>query len=177
MKKQQLEHELEQVLQAKIVQLPQEISPERDLWSGIERAIADKEQSIAAVKTSSIITMLSQRQSLAWAASVIVAILLTWTTFAPLQDNDNSALLVAQMQQNFQQQKQTMLTSFGQPKLGNLSVKMREQFSQLATAQAAIKKALANDPNNTDLLNLLHWTQQQELDLVKQLYGHKWQSI
>ena len=34
-----------------------------------------------------------------------------------------------------------------------------------------------NITNNSDLLNLLRWTQQQELDLLKQLYSPQWQSI
>ena len=39
------------------------------------------------------------------------------------------------------------------------------------------EKALLNDVNNSDLLNLLRWTQKQELELIKQLYSPQWQSI
>ena len=46
-----------------------------------------------------------------------------------------------------------------------------------------LEKALANDGNNIDLLNLLRFTQQQELELLQKLYPYmnnknaKWQTI
>ncbi len=46
---------------------------------------------------------------------------------------------------------------------------MQEQLLQLSQARLAIKKALENDENNVDLLNLLRFTQQQELNLLQQL--------
>jgi hypothetical protein len=54
---------------------------------------------------------------------------------------------------------------------------MQTELVKLSSAQKTISKALADDPNNSDLLNLLRWTQQQELDLLKQLYSPQWQSI
>ena len=87
------------------------------------------------------------------------------------------------MDENFQQQKQAMLVSFGNPDLAKLSVNMQNQLSQLAQARKAIESALANDENNADLLNLLRFTQQQELSLLQQLYptmndkSNQWQTI
>ena len=41
----------------------------------------------------------------------------------------------------------------------------------------AIYQALENDPNNSELLNLLRWTQDQELALIEQVYSPQWQTI
>lgn len=160
----------EQALQEKIAQLPHEIAPERDLWTGIERAIESKRLETSQQHSQYRIPM-------AWAASVIAAVLLTWVSFDPFKMTQAPMNLVSSMQQNFTQQKQTMLVSFGQPDLSQLAPEMQEQLTQLNSAQTTIEKALADDPNNVDLLNLLRWTQQQELDLLKLLYSPQWQSI
>ena len=114
----------------------------------------------------------------AWAASVVVAVLLTWLTLGPeLSTSQPSVNLVAAMQQDFEQQKHSMLVNFGTPDIKQLPVAMQTELVKLSSAQKTISKALADDPNNSDLLNLLRWTQQQELDLLKQLYSPQWQSI
>ncbi|WDD98352.1 hypothetical protein [Thalassomonas actiniarum] len=171
----------DQALQSRIEQLPEEISPERDLWPGIERALVQLPQqkpqqtneqvSSVGMKTNKV-TM-----PLAWAASVIAAVLLTWMNLAPQQGQPGQLNLVAAMQQDFELQKNTMLVSFGQPKISELPLDMQNQLNQLAAARSSINKALAEDPNNADLLSLLRWTQQQELDLIEQLYSPQWQSI
>ena len=59
-----------------------------------------------------------------------------------------------------------------------------QQISQFISGhEQAIEKALINDENNADLLNLLRFTQQQELNLLQQLYPYmnnkniQWQTI
>ncbi len=162
----------EMSLQAAIAQLPKEIVPERDLWSGIDKAINqsatladnnDKKKAFTPV---------------AWAASIVAAVLLTWVTLGPEQLTSKPQInLVAAMQQDFEQQKQTMLVNFGAPDIKQLPVAMQTELVKLSSAQNTISKALADDPNNSDLLNLLRWTQQQELDLLNQLYSPQWQTI
>ncbi len=162
------EHELDD----KLAQMPNEMTPKRDLWSGIERAIATTEQqkSISSRKNIVIPT--------AWAASVLAAVLLTWVTLGPQGvNNPLSANLASVMQSDFEKQKQLMLTSFGQPALNNLSEDMQTQLKELSSARTAINSALKNDPENSELLNLLRWTQKQELDLLKQIYSPQWQTI
>lgn len=161
----------EQELLTQVEHLPTEITPERDLWSGIEKAIHNQ----PAVPSSSVKRVYGPT---AWAASIVAAVLLTWGVYSPtpqtLQKSDN---LVAVMQQDFEQQKQTMLVSFGQPDIKAFPSAMQTELTKLTSAQHTIKQALENDPNNVDLLNLLRWTQQQELDLLKQLYSPQWQTI
>ena len=170
MTEQMIKQLTEQELASKVAELPSEITPERDLWSGIERAIQ-----VNAPHRHSLIT--KPLIPFAWAASIIAAVLLTWMNIAPQRGIDAPVTIAATMQQDFEQQKQTLLVSFGQPKLHELAPEMTEQLAKLASAQASISKALIDDPTNADLLNLLRWTQQQELDLLEQLLSPQWQSI
>lgn len=167
----------EQELQAQINELPSEMTPQRDLWSGIERAIVNKGQDKHPHRISAPLLANKMKIPLAWAASVVAAVLLTWVNLAPEQSQLASLNLVASMQQDFELQKKTMLVSFGQPEIAKLPLAMQTQLNQLAAARASIEKALVDDPNNTDLLSLLRWTQEQELDLIEQLYSPQWQSI
>jgi hypothetical protein len=161
------EHELDNRVQ----QLKKEMNPKRDLWTGIEKAIAVTAQEPSNARTKLLMPS-------AWAASVVAAVLVAWVSFNPLKVNDDKTINIAQvMQNNFTEQKQLMLTSFGQPELKKLPTEMQAQLTELAGARSAIKKALKNDPNNSELLNLLGWTQKQELDLLKQLYSPQWQTI
>lgn len=157
---------LKQQLQKQLDELPREISPERDLWPGIEVALQQRSQQGKHTKTTLL--------PFAWAASVVAAVLLTWVNITPQQATDD---LVASLQSDFEQQKKTMLVSFGRPELTKLPVAMQQQLQQLASARNSIQLALAADENNVDLLDLLRWTQQQEMDLLKQLYSPQWQTI
>lgn len=180
----------DQTLASHVDKLPQEMQPQRDLWQGIERAIQHKSQQREEIKEKSKVV------PMAWAASLIAAVLVAWVSFspssqvsAPLVANNNEALqqaagqLVSAMQANFKQQKQAMLVSYGKPDMTNLPAKMQTQLTELAQARKTIERALANDENNVDLLNLLRFTQQQELNLLQQLYpfmnneNSQWQTI
>lgn len=169
----------EQALQGKLDELPDEMEPQRDLWAGIERAIQSKAQEPSVDEAASKKSFVPAT----WAASLVAAILITWVSFSPQAPLDvaqqkNSPLnLVTAMQENFKQTKQTMLVSFGQPQMSELPKEIQDELSKLSSAQKTIEKALIADPSNNDLLNLLRWTQKQELDLLTQLYSPKWQSI
>jgi hypothetical protein len=181
----------DQTLDAQVNKLPKAMQPQRDLWPGIERAIQDKSQEDVMVAKS------NYKLPMAWAASFIVAVLVAWFSFSPtklmlstplvattneaLQSDDGS--LISLMKASFQQQKQEMLVSYGQPDLTNLPEKMLAQLFELSQARKTIEKALTSDKNNVDLLNLLRFTQQQELNLLQQLYPFmdnqniQWQTI
>jgi hypothetical protein len=168
----------EKVLVEQIALLPNEMIPERDLWSGIERAINHKAQEIPIQQQSNVFV------PSAWAASIAIVMLASWFTFSPsINEKNETALVKTQkeavvtqgelvdfMQKNFQQQKQTLLVSYGQPSVDTLPPAMQIELKQLADARLSIKKALLTDENNADLLNLLDFTQQQELKLLQQLY-------
>lgn len=162
----------DQKLDQQVSQLSAEMTPNRDLWVGIERAMSQQKQMDEA-KVSS-----RGQIHLAWAASFVAAILLSWGVLYPQEESSQTPLSVAlMMEKNFEQNKQLILTSYGQDKPKTISAEMEQQFKELSSARIAINKALKEDPNNSDLLNLLRWTQQQELDLLQQVYSPQWQTI
>lgn len=168
----------DKTLAVQVAKLPSEITPERDLWSGIERAINQKHQESALEKQGNLFI------PSAWAASIALVILMSWFTFSPAINEESAPVLVQTqekidvtqgqlvnfMQQNFIKQKQTLLASYGQPTVDKLPAAMQQELTQLSDARASIRKALLTDENNADLLNLLDFTQQQELKLLQQLY-------
>ncbi|WNC71711.1 hypothetical protein RGQ13_16555 [Thalassotalea psychrophila] len=160
----------DQQLQTQIDNLAKDIKPERDLWAGIEHAIEHNSQQVSAPKKPHFAPY-------AWAASVALAVLLTWNI------NTNTSVQVAEVsaidviQQQYSQEKNSMLVTFGEPDLKELPVEIQSQFNELDSARKSLINALADDPNNADLLNLLKWTQQQELNLIEQLYSPQWQTI
>lgn len=162
----------DQELDKHISQLSTEMTPNRDLWVGIERAMTQQKQ-VHEAKVSS-----KGQIHLAWAASFVAAILLSWgVLYSPEQSSQTPLSLASMMEKNFEQNKQLILTSYGQDKPKTLSAEIQKQFKELSSARVAINKALKEDPNNSDLLNLLRWTQQQELDLLQQVYSPQWQTI
>lgn len=168
----------DKALAVQVAKLPTEMTPERDLWSGIERAINHKSQERAVEKQGNLF------MPSAWAASIALVMLVSWFTFSPSIHEKSAPVLVKTqeesgvtqgqlvkfMQQNFKQQKQTLLASYGQPTVDKLPAAMQQELTQLSDARASIRKALLTDENNADLLNLLDFTQQQELKLLQQLY-------
>ncbi|WP_033076045.1 hypothetical protein [Thalassotalea sp. ND16A] len=164
----------EQNLQAQIDGLSHDIKPERDLWAGIEHAIEHNSQQHVAneIKPKRV-----NIAPFAWAASIVVAVLFTWNI------NSNKDMQIAQvsavevLQQQYSQEKNSMLVSFGEPDLSQLPADIQKQFNELQSARTSLEAALADDPNNKDLLNLLKWTQKQELNLLEQLFSPKWQTI
>ena len=168
----------DKTLAEQVATLPVEMTPERDLWSGIERAINHKSQEVAAENQGNLF------MPSAWAASIALVMLVSWFTFSPSINEESAPVLVKTqekngvtqgqlvnfMQQNFKKQKQTLLASYGQPTVDKLPAAMQQELIQLSDARASIRKALLTDENNTDLLNLLDFTQQQELKLLQQLY-------
>ncbi|REL25300.1 hypothetical protein DXX93_01170 [Thalassotalea euphylliae] len=164
----------DQELQQKIHDLSKEVAPQRDLWPGIEKAISAQQLSPQRPQNHK---GRSKVVPFAWAASLVAAVLLTWVNVAPPGISTSELSLVASLNQEFDQQKQLMLTSFGEPDLKQLPPEMQVELAKLAQARKSIAAALDNDENNTDLLNLLQWTQQQELELLKRLYTPQWQTI
>ncbi len=177
-KKQNSKEVSDALLDTKTAELMHEIAPQRDLWPGIERAINHQGQQSLVFKSRDLFV------PSVWAASIAMIMLVSWLTLAPqhnpfkensLVNNSvkikvNQSQLIAMMQESFNQQKVSLRGSYGNPKIELLPIAMQTELSQLAKARVAINNALENDENNVDLLNLLDFTQQQELTLLQQLY-------
>ena len=160
----------DQELKQQIEAMPDEMTPSRDLWPGIEKAMLYQEQT----KPASFSVKHNPLLAIAASAFLVVA---SWVGVSNYQPQPQSMSIVAQMNHDFEQQKQLLLTSYGQQPLKQLHPKMQQELEQLKKARQSLERALQDDENNADLLNLLQWTQQQELEFIEQLYRPTWQSI
>ncbi|TKB45329.1 hypothetical protein [Thalassotalea mangrovi] len=167
----------EQQLQQRVDELPSEIKPKRDLWQGIERAIELKAQQQQKPEAGNSKTRVINFQPLALAASVVLAVIVFFNYPDAQQPVPEQLTAVEMIEQQYLQEKQNMLVSFGKPDLTKLPNNIRQQFDEIQSARASLLEALEDDPQNPDLLNLLKWTQNQELSLLEQLYSPKWQTI
>lgn len=168
MSKQHFEAELQQQL----TELGTEKQPERDLWQGIELALASQE-------TPNPLNNSGRRV----AGSKLYAIAATFAVFAMfgwMLVNQHSQVLVgdsliAALSEQHQQQKNALLVKFqDQPAL---TKNWQEQLDELDEAAVAIKSALNNEPNNMALLKMLQTVHQQQINLIERVHSPKWSQI
>lgn len=159
-------------LNEQVAELSKEMQPSRDLWSGIEKAIVESKQMDTKVARA------DKRATFAVAASICTAVFTGWMTLSPVANkNDTMVDFATVMSKEFEQQKGLMLASAGRSDSSAFSDDIQKQLKELSDAQRAIIKALAQDPTNSDLIELLRWTQKQELDLLNQVISPQWQTI
>lgn len=151
-------------------QCPEEISPSRDLWPGIEQAI-NQEQQKSPRKGLSI----NYKIALSSAASVLAAVLLIKTPAllepqAPGLDSGIAALV-----ETYEQEKQQILVRYqGQEALTS---NWQQQLNDLEQAAKSLKTALEKDPDNAVLIQMLGNVYQQQLDLINKVHAPQWQKI
>lgn len=156
-------------LEKQLARVSPTLTPERDLWAGIDHAI-EHQQPVAARRRG---------PWLAVAATVMVGVAVGWLTFTGPAPTPQMTLatLAKQMSEDFHAQRQTMLVSYGQQDYSALSQGMQTELAQLETGIAAVNRALEADPDNAELLELLGFLQQQVLDLLSRLYQPGWQTL
>lgn len=155
--------DFEQFLTQSLSEKDQNLEPEKDLWPGIERAIAKPENMAPQIK--------SGWHKLAAIAACSVAALLTAQLFMKTPQTNS----VVAMSDFFAKQKQTLLVQYqGKPALTD---NWQQQLNELEEAESAIKQALENEPNNAALLSMLAQVYQQQLDLINKVHAPKWQTI
>ncbi|WP_105166746.1 hypothetical protein [Pseudoalteromonas sp. T1lg23B] len=138
------------------------IAPKRDLWKGIENAIASAPQEDK---------QRSYWPKLTGVAACFLAGLMAWQVVLH-QPQQNT---MANMSAFFEQQKQSLLVQYeAQPALTS---DWQAQLTELESAEQAIKAALQNDPENAALLQMLAQVYQQQLDLINKVHEPRWQQI
>jgi len=169
MNKQLNDAQLDKLLDDKVAQLSPAMQPQKDLWKGIDLAIEGKEQR-SATKPA--------KQYWATAAAVCLVAILGWQ-LKPVNQNNTPKLvsLPQQMTQEFEQQKSLLLTSYQgtQPLTDN----WQQQLAELDKAARVVRDALAQDPNNQQLLFMLQGVYQQQLELINKTHRKEpqWQQI
>ena len=171
----------EQALQKQIEELPKSVDPQRDLWAGIDIAIAESSVSKASEakkEKENNKWFIQPGYSLAMVASVAFIAVLVWfgNNHRPqLEQIPAMNQLVVMLEQQHSQQKQALLTHYaGQEAVTD---NWQEQLLELDKAAEAIKVALKNDPNNMALLKMLQQVHQQQISLIETVYQPKWQKI
>ncbi|MBD1388876.1 hypothetical protein IC617_05500 [Neiella sp. HB171785] len=163
-------HEFEQQLQRQIDALPRQQQPKRDLWRGIEHALAESPQQTKAAA--------SPLRWLATAASVCLIAVLGWFGSNHYIEQRAQQLALAQSQQfiaamsdNHQLQKDSLLVALkGKPAFTD---NWQQQLDELEDAANAIKEALEHDPRNPTLLKMLQSVYQQQLQLIERVHAPK----
>ncbi len=162
--------QFDQALKMQIDTLPKELAPERDLWAGIDHAI-ERQQSSQRFNFTKLTAV---------AAGVMVIGLTSWLTFKnvdlpSVRTTGQNLQYVNWMTESFEQQKQTLLVKYEDTPA--MTDNWQEQLKQLDDAAKAIKKALAQDPSNAQLIKMLQQTYQQQLDLINAVNQDPWQMI
>ncbi|MCF6435650.1 hypothetical protein [Pseudoalteromonas sp. MMG022] len=153
--------DFEQFLKESLEQT-KDIAPTRDLWKGIENAIAS---------TPAEDTQNSYWPKLTGIAACILAGLMAWQVVL----NQPQQNTMTNMSAFFEQQKQSLLVQYEtQPALTS---DWQAQLGELESAEQAIKMALQNDPENAALLQMLAQVYQQQLDLINKVHAPRWQQI
>lgn len=150
-----------------VAELQKEKQPERDLWQGIELALAnDSKELIAPAKTKNLYLI---------AATVAMFGLIGWLSLNQQSVNLTGSELVASLSQQHLAQKNALLVSFQQHT--PLTENWQQQLADLDEAASAIKSALENQPNNMALLKMLQHVHQQQISLIERVHTPKWSQI
>ena len=160
------QNDLDKMLEDAVAQIPTEIEPKKELWSGIENAI---ERSPGHSHKKSAIW----QQVTALAACMCLG-LLSYQVFFDSNKSQYEAGLSA-MTQTFKEEKQALLVKYSDQKA--LADNWQVQLAELEKAEKAIKLALENEPENATLLRMLSQVYQQQLDLINKVHKPSWQRI
>lgn len=159
-------------------QFPEEMTPKRDLWPGIEKAISQHKQ-----KPKSLLSV-NQKIALSSAASICLAVLLI-QFLAPLPGSGfnsgsdsnarhNTAGIDA-LVKTYETEKHQMLVRYQDQKA--LVDDWQPQLDELESAARSLRGALEEDPNNAVLIRMLGKIYQQQLDLINKVHAPQWQKI
>ncbi|WP_299265020.1 hypothetical protein [uncultured Psychrosphaera sp.] len=143
-------------------ELPKELTPKRDLWAGIEQAIAKTPQQ------SGYETNISWQQfgKIAAAFAPIALVLGIWLSTsneASVNSNWTNPLIAS-----YEIQKKQLLQNVNleHPIVNNWQSSMKE----LELAEKALIKALKNQPEDPALMKMLNQVYQSQISLIQKAY-------
>lgn len=164
----------EAMLKHQLDDLQKEVKPQRDLWQGIELALANEPvpNEVEAEQPKKV----NATRLFAVAATFAFVGMFSWFSFNQADSHIAAGQeLVAALSSQHQEQKEALLVQFkGQPAL---TMNWEQQLDELDDAAQAIKSALKEDPDNIALLKMLQSVHQQQIDLIETVHAPKWQQI
>ena len=166
-------------LQQLIDDAPKTLTPERDLWQGIEKRM---DKPLASQPASRQAPRLQGAQW-AIAATIVLAVFFGFYTQAPVKTSlpeqiasqapDDEQVLLALLSQ-IAQTHQAQVTSLAQTptvvawQTSRFSAPLEQGLAELRRAGEQIYQALQANPTDKQLWQLWLWVQQRELDLLQQ---------
>lgn len=148
-----------------IEQLPRAVQPQRDLWPEIEARLAD-------------------RQAPAWsrlavAASLVAALLLGWQLerWLPADSLARSQLaFVDILYRQHLSTRQQVLQQYQQVDARDpqMLLPTKTALEEVRQAQELLHQALQQEPKNAELIKMLQWLQQRELELIRKQHQPRW---
>lgn len=141
--------------------------PERDLWPGIELALAREQATLAASKSSF-------KPLYAVAASVALVVMVSIGSFYTGQKSQTQ-VIAEQMSADYVAKREALLVAYG-----NNTVTVNDldkQLSDLDDAADVIKEAISDDPNNPVLLQMLKRVYAQQIELIEKVHAPQWQQL
>lgn len=160
-------------LNAQIENFVRDKQPSRDLWQGIEFEISKPVINSIDDAPSKGFKFLS-KPVYGLAASFVLVAMVGYFSFQTGLNTTGQDLAEALSAQH-KTQKNALIASFeGQQ---SATENWQEQLSELDEAALAIKKALAEEPNNAALLNMLKKVHEQQISLIEQVHKPAWQQI
>ncbi|XOV80571.1 MAG: hypothetical protein ACFHVJ_06375 [Aestuariibacter sp.] len=171
MSKQAFEHKLKQQL----ADLPREMQPDKDLWSGIDIALTTREHEQPQQKKIQNNVLAFKQQYVALAASILVVATLSWQLLTPAPQQFEPERLVNALTEQHIQQKSALLASYSETQAATAN--WQQQLDELEQAGEAIRAALKEDPDNVALMKMLQHTYQQQIDLIEKVHAPAWHRI
>ena len=147
-------------LKQAIQTLPNEIKPSRDLWAGIEQAVAKTPQdSVSQENKSSNVAVYSKI-----AAAALPLALVAGLMFQKGSQSTDEMPWLEPVVASYELQKRQLLrqVSHQQPLTPDYQATMQD----LEQAEQALKTALQNQPGDPALMKMLNAVYQQQLDLI-----------
>lgn len=156
-------------------ELKLEMQPERDLWKGIEQALEHNPKTQSATHTLAKKRYFSNTKPiLAMAASLMMIAVIGWMSFESGKSVQGETL-ASIMSEQHNNQKQSLLIRFkDQPATTD---NWQQQIEELDEAAEAIKKALAEEPNNSALLKMLKNVYEQQMAIIERVHEPRWNRI
>lgn len=144
-------------------ELPKEIAPKRDLWPGIEQAIADKPQIQKASNDNNWHNWARTAAAFVPAAFVLVF----WLQQSPVNSEGEQAF--NSVTASFELQKRQLLRQVANDT--SVVANWQASLADLEQAEQALIKALQSQPEDPALLKMLTHVYQQQLELIQK--SHK----
>lgn len=150
-------------------ELPQEIAPKRDLWPGIEQAIAKVPQQTSAANDDKFKGW--HKVAAAFAPVALVAGI--YLNQAPSQVETPEWLMPVTA--GFEMQKRQLLKQVSNDVV--LSNNWQTSLMELEKAEQSLKRALIEQPEDPALMKMLNQVYQQQLDLIKKAHAPQFTQI